>query len=533
MFDPFPIDKSAVGPEDVNRSIETIREALRESEERYRQLVQALPAAVYSCDAQGYITFYNDAAASLWGRSPEIGKDQWCGSWKIFKTDGSPLPLDECPMAVALQEQTAVTGAEIIVERPDGTRRFIQPFPQPVFNSEGRFIGATNLLVDITDSKVSEEQSAYLAAIINSSDDAIVSKTLNGIVTSWNKSAERIFGYTAAEMVGQPITRIIPPERLEEEPEILRRISAGARIDHFETQRVTKDGRLLDISVTISPIINKAGKIIGASKIARDITSQRQAERALREKEEKFTNMLEQIIRERTHELVLLNSRLQKSNHDLEQFAYIASHDLQEPLRKILTFSELIADNESTLTEEQLRYLQKIRASARQMAALIKDVLHYSRLTAHNDQHAPTDLHGLFDEVLAEFDLMIEQTSATVHVQPLPVIRGIPTQIKQLFRNLLSNSMKFSDRPPVINVQAHTEDGHTTITFRDNGIGFEQVYADKIFHIFNRLNNRGKYNGTGVGLALCKKIVENHQGSIRAESAPGKGSTFYIRLPLG
>ncbi|WP_198674090.1 PAS domain-containing sensor histidine kinase [Chitinophaga alhagiae] len=509
-----------------------MRDALRESGERYRQLVQALPAAVYTCDALGHITFYNEAAASLWGRRPETGKDQWCGSLKIFHTDGTPLPLDECPMAVTLRQQIAVTGAEIIIERPDGTRRFIQSFPQPVFNTEDVFIGATNLLMDITDSKVSEEQRAHLAAIINSSDDAIVSKTLSGIVTSWNRGAERIFGYTAAEMIGQSIMKIIPPERMDEEPGILRRINAGEHIDHFETQRVNKDGRLLDISVTISPIFNKKGKIIGASKIARDITVQKQAEKIVRERDVEFMNMLEQIIQERTHELVLLNSRLQKSNHDLEQFAYIASHDLQEPLRKILTFSELIESNTSNLSETQVRYLQKVRASARQMAGLIKDVLNYSRLTAHNDQYVTTNLQQLFSEVLAEFDLLIEQTGAVVHTQPLPVIMCIPTQIKQLFRNLLSNSIKFSDRLPVINVEATTENGHLAIQFRDNGIGFEQVYADRIFHIFNRLNNREKYNGTGVGLALCKKIVENHRGSISAESAPGKGSTFLIRLPL-
>lgn len=530
MLDHFPINDNAA-PEDVSRSVEAIREALEESEARYRHLVKVLPAAVYSCNANGFITFYNDAAAQLWGREPEIGVDRWCGSWKIFNVDGTPLPLDECPMAVTLKQQIAVTDAEIIVEKPDGTRRFIKPHPQPIFNKQGEFTGATNMLIDVTDTKFAEEQSAYLAAIVSSSDDAIISKTLDGIVTSWNNSAQRIFGYTAAEMIGRHITRIIPPDRAEEEPNILRQLKNGKRVDHFETKRLAKNGDLLDISVTISPIFNASGKIIGASKIARDITLQKQAEQIVRNREEEFKNMLEDMLTERTHELVSLNQRLEKSNHDLEQFAYIASHDLQEPLRKILTFAELINDNAINMPEDQQQYLQKIRRSATHMAGLIKDVLNYSRLSGTGDRHVPTDLSSLFMEVLAEFDLLTEQTGATVHMQPLPTVRGIPTQLKQLFRNLLSNAIKFCDQQPVINVHAHTEHDLVQIIFKDNGIGFEQVYADKIFHIFNRLNNREKYNGTGVGLALCKKIVENHNGSIRAESAPGMGTTFYIQLP--
>ncbi len=531
MLEQFPIDHHAT-PDDINRSIKAIRESLTSNDHHYQQLVQSLPAAIYFCDAEGRITFYNIAAARLWGREPVIGKDRWCGSWKIFNTDGTPMPLEECPMAVTLRDRRPVTGAEIIVEKPDGTRRFVKPFPQPTFDAKGHFNGATNLLIDVTDQKNGEEQSAYLAAIVNSSDDAIISKTLDGIVTSWNAGAERIFGYTAAEMIGQPITRLIPPDRQNEEPRILSQLKQGNRVDHFETKRVTKYGELRDISVTISPIFNSAGNIIGASKIARDVTIQREAEKIIRERDDQFRNMLEQILQERTHELVLLNKRLEKSNHDLEQFAYIASHDLQEPLRKILTFTELIRDNPSGMSDEQLRYLHKVRTSAAHMSGLIKDVLHYSRLSSHHEEHVPVELNGLFREVLSEFDLLAEQKKAKFYYDALPTVHGNPAQMKQLFRNLLSNSLKFCELPPVIHVHAYTNNGQALIQFKDNGIGFEQVYADKIFHIFNRLNNRGKYNGTGVGLALCKKIAENHNGSIRAESKPGLGTTFYIQLPL-
>jgi len=253
---------------------------LEESEHRYRKLIESLPAAVYTTDKDGYLTMYNAAAAELWGRQPEIGKDMWCGSWKIYELDGiTRVDLDTCPMAITLREKRkVVTTDALIVERPDGTRRFFIPYPEPMFNQKGYMTGAFNMLIDVTESKMSESERARLAAIVQSSDDAIVGKNLNGIVTSWNEGAAKIFGYTEAEMIGQSITKIIPTDRLEEETEILRRLRSGERIEHFETKRITKDGTELDISLTISPIKDSRGTVIGASKIARDVTERRKIE---------------------------------------------------------------------------------------------------------------------------------------------------------------------------------------------------------------------------------------------------------------
>ncbi|MGF6231112.1 PAS domain S-box-containing protein [Inquilinus ginsengisoli] len=266
--------------------------AVPAGEHAAREILQALPGAIYTTDADGRITFYNEAAAELWGCRPELGKSEFCGSWKLYWPDGTPLPHDQCPMAQALKQGKPIRGMEAVAERPDGTRVPFIPYPTPLFDAEGRLTGAVNMLVDISDRHRAEqlalaeagarargEQAAQrLAAIVESSEDAIVAKDLNGIITDWNRGAERLFGHSAREVVGQPITIVIPPDRLDEEPEILARIRRGERVEHFETVRRRKDGSLVEISLTISPIRSRAGEIVGASKIARDITERKRAE---------------------------------------------------------------------------------------------------------------------------------------------------------------------------------------------------------------------------------------------------------------
>jgi PAS domain S-box-containing protein len=243
------------------------------------ELLQALPVAVYTTDAQGRITFFNQAAADLWGHRPELGSDQWCGSWRLYWPDGRPLPHDQCPMAVTLKEGRPVRGIEAIAERPDGTRVNFLPFPTPLWDASGRLVGAINLLMDITERHQTEIDQQRLAAIVTSSDDAIVSKSLDGRITSWNAGATRIFGYDASEMVGQSITRIIPPELHDEEKRILAQLARGERLDHYETVRVAKDGRTVEVSLTVSALRDRFGKVVGAAKVARDITERKRAEK--------------------------------------------------------------------------------------------------------------------------------------------------------------------------------------------------------------------------------------------------------------
>jgi PAS domain S-box-containing protein len=245
---------------------------------QFQDMLKALPAAVYATDAEGRITFYNEAAAELWGCHPELGKSEFCGSWKLYWPDGRPMPHDQCPMAVALKTGRPVSGIEAVAERPDGTRVSFLPYPTPLFDASGKLVGAVNMLVDITDQKERDLSALRLAAIVESSDDAIVSKDLNGIITSWNAGAQRIFGYRPEEVIGKSVTTLIPADKHDEEPGILERIRRGERIEHYETVRMRKDGTLIDISLSVSPLKDARGRIIGASKIARDITERKQAE---------------------------------------------------------------------------------------------------------------------------------------------------------------------------------------------------------------------------------------------------------------
>ena len=267
-----------------------------ESEKRLHDLLNLLPAAVYTTDAAGRITFYNETAAALWGRRPTLNVDRWCGSWRMYWPDGTPLPHDQCPMAVVLKEGRAVSGQEAVVERPDGTRMPFLAFPSPLRDTTGEIVGAVNMFVDITERKRNEEMAQRLASIVESSDDAIISKNLDGTITSWNSGAARLFGYVAEEIIGKPITVLIPRDHLTEEASIMARVRRGERIEHYETVRQRKDGGLIEISLTVSPIKTPEGKVVGASKIARDITERKRSEAQItllaREAEHRAKNVL-------------------------------------------------------------------------------------------------------------------------------------------------------------------------------------------------------------------------------------------------
>lgn len=309
---------------------------LRQSENQLPAVIDDLPAAVYTTDAEGRITLFNKACVEFSGRVPQLGTDAWCVTWKLYWPDGTPLPHDECPMAIALKERRPVRGIEAVAERPDGSRIPFMPYPTPIFDKTGKLIGAVNMLVDLTEVKHSQELDARLAAIVESSQDAIISKGLDGKITSVNRAAEQLFGYTAAELVGRPITTLFPEDRLGEEVGIIERIRKGIRVDSYETVRRRKDGSLIDVSLTVSPIKDVGGRVIGASKIARDITerkrAQEQRELLLREMNHRVKNLFTL-----ASGIVSLSARTQASQEDMMRslqgrlMALARAHELTLP----------------------------------------------------------------------------------------------------------------------------------------------------------------------------------------------------------
>jgi light-regulated signal transduction histidine kinase (bacteriophytochrome) len=280
----------------------------------------------------------------------------------------------------------------------------------------------------------------------------------------------------------------------------------------------------------ILPYLREGRSIDGAVLTFVDITAIKNAEKQVKRANRDLKN---------------LNENLLRSNKELEQFAYITSHDLQEPLRKIQTFVELILKNP---TEELVltKYLDKITNCASRMSLLINDVLSYSRLIRADESFADTNLNEVLAAVTSDLELLIEQRKVTISNDKLPIVKGIPLQLQQLFSNLISNSIKFSENEPRIEItcenvpheevirrrELNDQREYIKLVFKDNGIGFEQQYADRIFTIFQRLNHKHLYAGTGIGLALCRRIVENHNGMITASSELGRGAIFEVYLPL-
>lgn len=321
----------SLGPiEPFASGLKAFRGWLPGEDARFGEIVADLPVALYTTDAKGRITFYNDAATALWGRSPKLGEEWWCGSWRLFWPDGSPMQHEECPMAQTLRSRKPVRGAEAIAERPDGSRYWFTPFPTPLFDESGELTGAVNVLIETSDRKAAEETASRLAAIVTSSDDAIISKTLDGTIMSWNSAAEHLFGYTEEEMLGKSILKLIPEDRQGEEAEIVGRLRRGERIEHYETIRQRKDGSCFDISLTVSPIRRADGTIIGASKIARDISARKQAEMLTAELHEAAQREIEHRKRAEESKELLLHEIKHRVKNTLATVQAIATQSFRQ-----------------------------------------------------------------------------------------------------------------------------------------------------------------------------------------------------------
>jgi PAS domain S-box-containing protein len=373
--------------------------------------------------------------------------------------------------------------------------------------------------------KRTEEMHERLAAIVDSSDDAIVSKTLDGTISAWNRGAEKVFGYSAAEIVGKPMLVLLPPERIDEESGILARIRSGERVDHFETVRVRKDGTTIHVSVTISPIRDGNGAIVGVSKVARDITRRKTDELEIRNLNEE----LEERIAKRTEELAA-------ANHELEAFSYSVSHDLRVPLRHIAGFSRILVNNFGPVMAVEAReYLQLIEDAVRRMGLLVEDLLNLAKLGHQPLKLCRTELNPIVDAVISILEPECEGHEVEWCIAKLPALECDPILMTQVFQNLLGNALKYSRNRPcsVIEVDSIQQPGKPPVIFvRDNGAGFNRKYADRLFGVFQRFHTASEFEGTGVGLATVHRIIQKHGGTIWAESEVDHGATFYFALQM-
>jgi PAS domain S-box-containing protein len=370
-----------------------------------------------------------------------------------------------------------------------------------------------------------EAAHAHLAAIVESSDDAIISATPDGTILSWNVGAERMFGYTAAEAIGQPVAILIPPDRQEELAVWEKGNERQNTPEHVETVRLHKDGRRIDVSQSLSAIKDGQGRVVGTSRILHDIGERKRTE----EEVHRLNQDLERRVQERT-------AKLQEANRELEAFTYSVSHDLRAPLRHVDGYSKLLEDSVgAALPEEAQQYVGRVREATQRMGQMIEDLLNLSRLGRQELSLQMTSLNSLLEEVHRDLQLDLPSRAIAWNIGSLPSLECDPGLVRQVLTNLLSNAVKFTAprEHAVIEVGATVQDGAPVIFVRDNGVGFDMKRAQKLFGPFQRLHSRREFEGTGVGLATVRRIVDKHGGRVWAEAELDKGATFFFTLGAG
>jgi len=693
----FMVERSDALNAELERRVAERTEALGESEGRLAGVIQSAMDAILTVDEEQNILLFNSAAERMF-RCPAV------------EALGQPITRFIPQRFHAAHAghihkfgETGVTNRAmgpknvLWAVRADGQEFQIEASISQVVTGGKKLF--TVILRDVTARVQAEAVREHLASVVDSSDDAIISKDLNGTINGWNRGAEKIFGYSASEAVGKPMLMIIPPERSQEEGDILARIRRGESVEHYETVRVRKDGRKIDISVTISPICDSGGTIVGASKIARDITERKRAAEALvvqaleltryaeqlsasQEALQSQTLMLQSVLNSMSEGLVAADengkfiiwnpaadrivglgaanvpsgewnkhygvflsdtvtpfppeqnpllraihgevcsaemflrnaeltegvwidssasplknkdnvargaviafrditqrkkdeqkirklndelelrvvertAQLEAANKELETFSYSVSHDLRAPLRHIVGFSKMLGEEYgATLDPTAKHYLDRIQSGTQKMGMLVDELLNLARVGRQALNLRPTKLNSIVTEVIAILQPESEGRQVGWVVADLPVVDCDPVLVKQVFQNLLANALKFT-RPrgaaadgaragtpapttetlvparAVIEVNYKEEDGQPEFMVRDNGIGFDMKYVDKLFGVFQRLHREEDFEGTGIGLATVQRIVQKHGGRVWAEGKLGKGAAFHFTLGVG
>jgi PAS domain S-box-containing protein len=466
-------------------------------------IVASSTDAIISKNLNGRIYSWNPAAERMFGWTADEAVGQ---SIEIIIPPGRASEEDYVLLRVS--QGLGVQDFETMRRRKDGSLIDISLTVSPILGADGTIVGASKIARDISRRRQLEREAVRLAAIVASSDDAIVSKNLDGVIQTWNSGAERIFGFTAEEAIGRHISLIIPADRLAEEANVLAHIRAGKAVEHFETVRKRKDGSFVDISLSVSPIY-LGNEIIGASKIARDISEQRR-----------------------------LRAEADNASRLKDEFLATLSHELRTPLNTVIGYATML---QKGMIQEPLRSkaIEVIHRNAHVLNRLVGELLDTSRIVTGQIrlQVREADLSTLAVESVENIrpSVDVKRLKLETHIEPGVVIAGDPDRLRQVMWNLLTNAVKFTPPGGRIDVTVSTEPNGARIVVRDSGIGISAEAAPNVFKRFwqGEAGKAGEFSGLGLGLALSRYFVELHGGSIQMKSAGlGKGTEFQVVLPL-
>jgi PAS domain S-box-containing protein len=482
-----------------------------------RALDEVTDDAVYTTDLEGRVTSWNPAAQRLFGFTPGQAIGQTAASLLHV------VDAEEQRLIAAIRRGESSRDDEAIRRHRDGRRLPVSLMVAPLRDDEGRVVGTVRVARDSSRSVQGDRAARRLAAIVESSDDAIVSKDLDGIVTSWNAAAQRMFGYTAEEMIGESIRKLIPADRQGEEDEVLARLRCGEKVDHFETLRQHKDGRLLPISLTVSPVVDGSGRVVGASKIARDISDKRAAEAE----------------RERLLAVAEANaSAAQQASRLKDEFLATLSHELRTPLNAILGYSRMIRSG-IVAPENQGKAIAAVERNAASLAQIVEDVLDVSRIISgklrlHVEPVAFEEvIRNAVDAVKPAADAKSIRLNCDLGINVAP-ISADAERLQQVVWNILSNAVKFTPRGGRIDITLTQVVDNVQLVVSDTGIGITKEFLPHIFERFRQQDSSTtrERGGLGLGLGIARQLVEMHGGTIEATSqGPGAGASFHIVLP--